>query len=130
MILRIFTGASSPATTEDPIIIRTLNRIIQNTLEQSVIFVGLYLPYLLDIGTKAGSIRLLALISLFIVGRLIFAIGYILGACTNISSFRSLGFSINLIVNMLLASNYFKLNLFPFIDLSGDIIFGKIGAAP
>lgn len=52
MTIRIFTGRSSPATQEDPTAIKVINRIITNTIEQSVIFVGLYVFFLFD---KAGS---------------------------------------------------------------------------
>jgi hypothetical protein len=42
MNLRIFTGKSSPATQTDSFAITTLNRIITNTIEQFIIFIGLY----------------------------------------------------------------------------------------
>jgi hypothetical protein len=48
MTLRIFSGASSPASGNDPLSISTLNRIISNTIEQSIIFIGLYLPLFLN----------------------------------------------------------------------------------
>ncbi len=46
MNLRIFTGKSSPATQADSSAINTLNRIITNTIEQFIVFIGLY-AYLL-----------------------------------------------------------------------------------
>lgn len=46
MSLRIVTGKSLPASNQDPVYITTLNRIITNTIEQSVIFAGLYAPIL------------------------------------------------------------------------------------
>lgn len=54
--------------------------------------------------------------SLFIVGRVIFAIGYMLGSLTKISSFRSFGFAINLMVNALLITHYFGTNIFLHVD--------------
>jgi uncharacterized MAPEG superfamily protein len=123
MMMRILTGAGSPATAEDPVSIRTLNRIILNTVEQSIIFVGLYLPLFLSTETKISSQRILSLASLFIVGRILFALGYLIGSLTKISSFRSFGFAVNLIVNVLLASHYFGINLFEYIDQASKVIF-------
>lgn len=48
MTLRILTKKSSPATEEDTTSIKVLNRIISNTIEQSLIFVGLYVYFLVD----------------------------------------------------------------------------------
>jgi hypothetical protein len=58
MTLRDVTGKSSPASGKDPIYINTLNRIITNTIEQSVIFVGLFGPLLfsdIDHVSKIGG---------------------------------------------------------------------------
>jgi len=52
MTIRIFTGKSSPATQEDPTSIKVINRIITNTIEQSIIFIGLYAYFLFD---KSGK---------------------------------------------------------------------------
>lgn len=52
MNLRIFTGKPSPATVEDPNSIKLVNRIISNTIEQSIIFVSLYAYFIFD---RAGK---------------------------------------------------------------------------
>ena len=58
MTLRIVTQNVSPASGKDPIYINTLNRIIANTIEQSVILVGLFAPLLfsdIDHVSKIGG---------------------------------------------------------------------------
>ena len=52
MFCRIFGRKPSPATQEDSIAIKLLNRIISNGVEQSIVFMGLYFFFLFD---KAGS---------------------------------------------------------------------------
>jgi hypothetical protein len=59
MSIRIFTGKSSPATVEDPTFIKVLNRIITNTIEQSIIFVSLYVYFIFD---RAGKFFLMKVI--------------------------------------------------------------------
>lgn len=48
MSCRIAFQKSSPATEQDPEIIALLNRIISNTIEQSIIFLALYSYFLFD----------------------------------------------------------------------------------
>jgi hypothetical protein len=52
MSTRIITQKSSPATQEDSTLIKVLNRIIANTIEQSIIFFGLYIYFIIDIAGK------------------------------------------------------------------------------
>lgn len=59
MNIRILAGKSSPATVEDPTSIKLLNRIITNTIEQSVIFVSLYAYFIFD---RAGKISIMKVI--------------------------------------------------------------------
>jgi hypothetical protein len=56
MLSRIFTNKSSPATKEDPTYIKLFNRIITNTIEQSVIFLGLFTYFLIDGPGNCGEI--------------------------------------------------------------------------
>ena len=55
-LCRMFGQKSSPATQEDPLIIKVLNRIISNTVEQSIVFLGLFSYFLLD---KAGNYNII-----------------------------------------------------------------------
>jgi hypothetical protein len=49
MVVRIFSKKSSPATQEDPTSIKLLNRILGNSVEQTLIFAGLYAYFLFDV---------------------------------------------------------------------------------
>jgi len=49
--MRIIGKKSSPATQEDPLPIKVLNRIISNSVEQTIVFLGMYSYFLFD---KAG----------------------------------------------------------------------------
>jgi hypothetical protein len=55
MAIRILSGKSSPATVEDPTPIKVINRIITNTLEQTVMFVGLYAYFIFDRSSKSSA---------------------------------------------------------------------------
>jgi hypothetical protein len=46
----------------------------------------------------------------------LFAVGYLLGALTRVSSFRSLGFAINLMVNLILVAHHLDFEPFSLIN--------------
>lgn len=119
MSLRILTGKSTPASNNDPVVINTLNRIITNTIEQSVIFAGLFGVILFsdsnNVG-KIGGVRVLAIASLFVIARICYLIGYILGTVTKVSSFRSFGFAIGVALNGMMALYHLGFNTFDLLD--------------
>src|SRR5690606_18128844 len=118
MTLRILTGKSTPASRNDPVAIGTLNRILTNTIEQSIIFAGLYGPILFsDKNTGISGNQLLAIASLFVLGRISYAIGYLLGSVTGISTFRSFGFAVGGLVNGILVGYHFGLDPFHLLHL-------------
>lgn len=57
MLIRIFTKKSNPVTEEDPETIKLLNKIISNTIEQSLIFLGLYVYFLFEKAGKNGFMQ-------------------------------------------------------------------------
>jgi len=58
----------------------------------------------------------LAIASLFVIGRILYAFGYIFGSITGILSFRSLGFGIGLLVNLILIAYHLGLNSFDILN--------------
>lgn len=127
MTLRIVTGKSSPAEKNDPPLISTLNRIITNTIEQTVIFAGLYAVLLFgDKTTGVSGRQILALASFFVIGRVTYAIGYLLGTITGISTFRSFGFAIAVFINTILVCHHFGINSFSFLETHGTPIIKSI----
>lgn len=119
MILRVTTGKSTPALKDDPVYINTINRILTNTTEQAIIFAGLYGTLLFnDSGSlkKIGGVKVLALASLFIVGRVTFAIGYIFGAITRIPTLRGFGFATGFLINLMMVSYHLGFSLFNYFN--------------
>ncbi|KAL4487914.1 hypothetical protein ABPG72_022774 [Tetrahymena utriculariae] len=107
MFIRVSTGRSNPISFQDPKIIITLNRIIQNTLEQGFIFM---LNYAFFIYFNCDQLRVLksfVLACLFIKARYIFLFSYVIGAFTGITSFRAIGFAINVIIQITFALENF-----------------------
>lgn len=54
--------------------------------------------------------------ALFVIGRVLFGVGYVFGSVTGIPSFRSMGFAIAVILNVILISYHLGFNTFEFID--------------
>ena len=119
MVLRVTTGKSTPASNNDPVYIKTLNQILTNTIEQAIIFGGLYAALLFNDSTslkKIGGVKVLALASMFVVGRVAFAIGYILAGITKISTLRVFGFATGFTINALMVSYHLGYNVFNHIS--------------
>lgn len=117
--MRIALAKATPASGNDTVVLNTLNRIIYNTIEQSVIFAGLFGSILFskaDHVSKIGGSRVMALASLFIIGRTLYFGGYILGAVTGMATFRSLGFALGLTTIIFMASYHLGFNLFAQLD--------------
>lgn len=65
---------------------------------------------------KVGGAKVLALASMFVVSRVAFTIGYVLGTLTGISTLRGFGFATGFIVNLLMVSYHLGFSLFDFIS--------------
>ena len=100
----------------------TFNRIITNTIEQSVIFSGLYFSFLYGSFPISGEI-ILVLGSLFVIGRVTFGIGYSLATMTKIATLRSFGASMTFTVNMLMASYILGMNALGGLQKVSESIF-------
>lgn len=108
MAIRIVTKKGNPASEEDPPTIRVLNRVITNTIEQTVIFGGLYAYFLLDVaGDRLSNQQLAAFACWFLLGRLVFSAGYLLGSLVGVSQLRAFGFALSVGANLLLIESIF-----------------------
>ena len=111
--------AKNPAKGQDPEIIQTLNRILSNTIEQSIIFAGLYGNILYDVDedsiSQIGDRKVLVLASLFVIGRALFTLSYILCFITGISTWRVFGFGINLSVAIIMGLYFLSINVFEYM---------------
>jgi len=91
---------------EDPLIIGALNRILLNSLEQTVIFLLSYSYFVFFVCTQNQARKTYFLACLFVLARIIFLITYSVGVAVNVPSLRSIGFWINVLVqSTLIAEN-------------------------
>ncbi|KAL4469436.1 hypothetical protein ABPG74_004689 [Tetrahymena malaccensis] len=107
MLIRITTGRSNPISFQDPKIIITLNRIIQNTLEQGFIFMLNYAFFIYFNCDQLKAFKSFILACLFIKARYIFLFSYVIGAFTGVTSFRAIGFTLNVIIQITFALENF-----------------------
>lgn len=127
-LCRAATKKIAPALDDDPVIIKTFSRILQNSLEQIAIFGSLYFYFLfdkagivyLDTGDRFTFDELLVFASWFIYSRVFFMIFYSLGTYVNMVSLRSFGFGVNMALNFMLVELCFS----PATPFSNHI-FGK-----
>lgn len=103
MLTRIL-GQVNPLAKGEPLWITMLNRCIQNTLEQSFVFLGLFLYWILKISTEESKDLAITYLLLFVTGRIIFVVGYIIFWLTGLFGFRAAGFLITLFSQILLIS--------------------------
>lgn len=115
MLIRIYTGKFNASKGTEPTAISAINRIITNTIQQSAIFACLYGGLLLNEGTNEPAIQgdqMLALASMFVIGRMFYLVGYMIGAATDIMSFRSFGFGINVLINIVMVAYHVGFDIF------------------
>lgn len=80
------------------------NQILSNTIEQAIVFYGFYFYWLnlqkskiqIDLDNKQLKLAIL-LPALFLIGRVLFAVGYIIGVKIHLPQLRAAGFFINLL---------------------------------
>ncbi len=84
VLCRVLLNKANPQAEQDPIIIATINRVIQHTVEQSFIFFPLFAHFVLtskDTETKDAVNYALC----YLVGRVIYFIGYMINLVIKIS---------------------------------------------
>ena len=101
MLCRMITQAN-PLTQKDPVIIQTLNRVIQNTLEQGFVFFGLFSFWVLKFVNESNKDLAQAYAIIFITSRIIFLIGYPIQSYLQLVTLRVGGFCVTLTVEFLL----------------------------
>lgn len=102
-------SAKNPVTDIDPPFIKCLNQVISNTLEQALIFSSFFLYWLnfvasndsSDAGTQTVREGLLFPF-LFLTGRVVFALLYLVGSALKFTPLRAMGFMITIITNLTL----------------------------
>lgn len=112
MMIRV-VGVVDPLKKNDPKIIEIFNRTIQNTLEQSFVFLGVFGYWLFSFSTIANKDLAYRFVMIFVVGRVTFLIGYILTWITPFKPARALGMGMTLLVQTFLIAAVFGINLVP-----------------
>lgn len=100
MMGRLFTGRSGigGGRNADNNYINACNRILKNTIEQSFIFFGIFSFWVFKVSGEQHSSEAVLLVTAFLVGRLIYYIGYLFSLISGIVAVRAIGFFINVIV--------------------------------
>jgi hypothetical protein len=106
MLLRALLSKPNPFNDEDPHIISTINRVIQNTIEQSFIFFPLLAHFVLNVSTEKDSKQAFLFVLIFLAGRAIFLVGYLFLLVSKLIGIRVVGFVLNLTVNILLVVKF------------------------
>ena len=103
MNTRIFTGKSDPVRRLDEGVIKCLNRVLQNTLEQTFIFLTGLIYYVAHQKNKQTLPAIYSLGIAFVLGRVLFTAGYLLSTINpKFPMMRTAGFTISVFVNLTL----------------------------
>jgi hypothetical protein len=109
MSMRILGQKINPVAEKDPLSIALLNRILSNNLEQSFVFFGLY-SYLLLSHTSGKFLiykdleakYVFGLPLLFLIGRAVYVVSYIVTTLMRVSTIKAVGFAFSLVANLLI----------------------------
>lgn len=109
-LLRLITFSFSPFAEKDNKLIEILNKIIQNTIEQSLIFFSLY-SYWFILKTTIPSLDIFVyLIALFLIGRIIFFFGMFINYLIYVPFFRSFSIGMNMFTVIFIIAHSFGIN--------------------
>lgn len=89
-LCRITFLQPSVANKEDPDVIRILNRVYDNTLEHSLVFLGFLTYWTLGFCTEKNKIQILIFTAIFLAGRLLFFVGLFVNHYLDFTLFRQL----------------------------------------
>ena len=112
VMLRAFYFRPNPQAETDPILIVTLNRVIQNTIEQSFVFFGILSSYVLNFCPYENKEFLVLLVVSFYAARVVFLIGSLFNLLTKVFALRMSGIIVNVMINLILISKIFGCKYF------------------
>jgi uncharacterized MAPEG superfamily protein len=105
---RVMLGKTNPVAETDHNITITLNRILSNSVEQTIVFLPLLMNFILNRATSENIQLGLNLTFIWILGRILFLIGYVLGVVINLSTMRSGGFALTILPACYLIVDFVK----------------------
>lgn len=98
VVSRLLTLSPNPQAEKDNSLINTINKAIQNTLEQTFIFFALFSFWFISYASEADAQRALHLVFLFLFARIVFTFGMIFNMITSIILFRAYAMHVNLVL--------------------------------
>ena len=109
--LRFTTGNINPVNNVDPESIVCLNRVLQNTVEQTFVFLPSLAYWVLKLSTEDNKHEAVLFGFIFVCGRIIFLVGYYFGTLIGLQTLRSFGMGLTYFVSVILIQRNFGLNL-------------------
>ena len=123
ILVRVKNDKVLPFDGEEPRSILALNRVIGNTIEQSVIFCSLLFAALVLNPLQWKDHQFVHLVRAFIFSRVLYSVGYNLGVLFNVPKLRNLGLPGTMTCHLILLLAFAGVNMFKII---GPILkFGK-----
>ncbi len=109
MLCRVILRAD-PLKFADPMIISAANKSIQNTLEQSFIFMSVFGFWLLKFANESSLQLATGFAIIFFLSRVIYCVGYLVQGFSGLLVFRSTGYVMGVVCYSLLILQFFKLD--------------------
>jgi len=97
-----FHTAINPVCNADPPIVVLMNKVLNNSVEQVFIFLPNLTYWTFRYSTEENKHEVLIFGVLFVIGRLIFLIGYFIGTIIDLQTLRLFGFEITILNSFVL----------------------------
>ncbi len=109
---RVISKAPNPLKDQQNETVLIFNRILSNTVEQSLVFLPLLANWIINSSNNAADIKQgITLAIIWIAGRVLFSITYFLGFLVDFSVLRVFGFVPTLLPSVILALRFFGFNV-------------------
>jgi hypothetical protein len=103
ILARASTQAVNPLKDQNNQIVNLMNKVLTNSVEQSLIFLPLLANWIINSShTEADLKQALTLSIIWIIGRILFWLGYFLGYLMNFTVLRAYGFTPTITVSVIL----------------------------
>jgi len=102
IVFRVLLGTNNPALRDDPAVLKVLGKSLTNSIEQTLIYVPLLAHWILSHSGETNKQEAVLLTAIFLVGRVLFLLGYTLGSAIGIPTLRSVGFAMTVGPSVLL----------------------------
>jgi len=102
IVFRVLLGTNNPALRDDPAVLKVLGKSLTNSIEQTLIYVPLLAHWILSHSGETNKQEAVLLTAIFLVGRVLFLLGYTLGSAIGLPTLRSAGFAMTVGPSVLL----------------------------